>query len=369
MDISGLNSDVCHMFITYDKPYFYQGDQVSGRINLNVTGTYPASFLKLTIKGVEKIEHSLNSLPASDAPSSANNNKKTEKRNPIPKNEALLYTFKDSKILPGQYSYPFKFSLDSRIPTSFKYQDEKCKAQIYYKIKAILESKQCNLVKKKIFQVAQNVLNESKNETFIGKTQISSCCNDEGFFVVNFLNTKATYSLNEDENIKINLDLSNCHNDAIVVTVRLLQDLSFHLPNSQQSMNSRLYGRDLIRNQIIAGYKSEFEFKLCDKLPTKEESKFSPSCIAGIIECKHKLVVITDFSGACQNLKQLQPNEIPIHFSKIEEPEKNELPQIWNPIIEKPNNILYNPSKPIIQDIKMINEQIKINEKEEIVKL
>lgn len=125
----------CKLHIIYEKPFYTPGDQINGKVYVDVFQTIETSELHLKIKGKEKARTiSLQTMGGSNVKYATDDKKEYFKY------KYNLFDFNDGYVHPGQYEFPFSFKLPQDLPNSFEHNWEEhgtnCYAKIFYEIKA-----------------------------------------------------------------------------------------------------------------------------------------------------------------------------------------------------------------------------------------
>ena len=142
------------ILIELDKPYYFPGELIFGKIYLNLFQNHYSSGINLTIQGEEFVSYSEMKIKKGNNQHNSNNNhnnkntssnnqkyvKKREGKTIIYRCSELIIPFHDSIIQAGQYIFPFSFILPSHLPGSFEYYDNDNFAYIKYIIQASSES-------------------------------------------------------------------------------------------------------------------------------------------------------------------------------------------------------------------------------------
>ena len=128
---SGFNGG--YLYVKTDKPYYYQGSEVQGKIYIRLNVPMNASHLEIRIGGKEKTCFTT----SGDHP----HKEKTEHRIMQFKGTALTF---GGPLQPGDYVIPFSFQLPDHMPASIMYKNchdhNKPKVMIKYKVKAVLHT-------------------------------------------------------------------------------------------------------------------------------------------------------------------------------------------------------------------------------------
>jgi hypothetical protein len=139
------------IMIYLDQPSYRPGDVVLGNVYINMAQSFSTSCLELILK-VEQYT-SFTEEKFTDFGLRKDSETRYEGYKKLYHSKAILAKFTQSLISPGQYQYPFSFTLPPNLPGSFEYYDEFNTAYVTY----ILEARLGTL----------NSTNEIKNSTLI----------------------------------------------------------------------------------------------------------------------------------------------------------------------------------------------------------
>ena len=179
------------VLLTFDKPYFYSGDTISGNLYLNLDYSHDISNISLTLVGKENT----NWIPSSAGIEDRNRAKAARDEGsvaldiflqPIIKSgEKFIFSMFSSlgaiNASSGQYTFPFQFLLPQGLPSSFEYINEDINASIcYYAELKVNRRSSPDLTFYKGFNIRQppTSLNYSQEQNSSG--EISDCCSSKG---------------------------------------------------------------------------------------------------------------------------------------------------------------------------------------------
>ncbi len=114
------HGEIC---IATDSPSFKPGDLVRGNVYINMKQSFSTPSLNLNLK-VEEFTHF---------------NKSQDHKLHF-QGQTIIVKFRQNLIPPGQYQYPFTFTLPLNLPGSFEYYDNENTAYITYILEASLPS-------------------------------------------------------------------------------------------------------------------------------------------------------------------------------------------------------------------------------------
>lgn len=132
-----------NIYCQTDKAYFVAGENITGKIYLNLSMSFPAHSLEIEVKGKEKCKW----VTRENQQVKHGEETRNEFVDVVHKGENKILTYKvpvyyfPGGMAPaGQYTFPFSFALPGNIPATLFYCGiDKAMANIKYKIKAILE--------------------------------------------------------------------------------------------------------------------------------------------------------------------------------------------------------------------------------------
>ena len=110
-------NDYAQIYMQLDRPFYYAGEEIQGTVYLYVLNIFPIDKLMLRIKGLEKTSWETEKTETKD------NLTQTIQVQHKGKNTVLDATcplFAFTTLGPGQYSFPFKYRLDSNLPGTFE---------------------------------------------------------------------------------------------------------------------------------------------------------------------------------------------------------------------------------------------------------
>lgn len=135
-----------YLYVKTDRPYYYPGNTVLGKIYIRIEAPMDAKFLEIKISGKEKasfLRHHTENYEVNGERRTRERTEKVKMFRTYIDVRANCFTF-GSSLMPGDYTVPFEFTLPPNIPSSIMYQNlnhrERPKAHIVYKIKAIIEN-------------------------------------------------------------------------------------------------------------------------------------------------------------------------------------------------------------------------------------
>ena len=246
------------ILIELDKPYYFPGELIFGKIYLNLFQNHYSSGINLTIQGEEFVSYSEMKIKKGNNQHNSNNNhnnkntssnnqkyvKKREGKTIIYRCSELIIPFHDSIIQAGQYIFPFSFILPSHLPGSFEYYDNDNFAYIKYIIQASSESFKSHQTLKNDFLL---ILRQSPlyfhYPTRLSNTQNLStwCFFNKGSSTLNISYEKNYYCPEEKVNVICELDNTRCKLKATSIKLSLIQTII--LKNKQDKNRNKILSR------------------------------------------------------------------------------------------------------------------------------
>ena len=203
--------------ITYDKPFYHPGSQVSGNIFVQIWAHIIANDLSLKIKGKEKGQVVYLKPPEKEGDQFEYEEKSKKK-------EFFSYKFPiyswghGMPVPPGQYQFPFTFVLPNELPNSFSHHwsehGKKCYGKIEYEVKAELDAVGPDFKAKGVFNICQAVQGQISGGTAtINKEVKMCCCISKGKTIINASFEKNQYKPGEVCQILAEVDNSESSAD------------------------------------------------------------------------------------------------------------------------------------------------------------
>jgi hypothetical protein len=113
--------------VSTDKPYYFAGETVTGKIYLSLVEAFSANCLEIEVKGKEKTKW----YTHRQVERGTGENKRTERETRRHTGEyktfyyrCPLYSFGGQRAEAGQYTYPFSFTLPPFLPSSIYYRGQ-----------------------------------------------------------------------------------------------------------------------------------------------------------------------------------------------------------------------------------------------------
>jgi hypothetical protein len=139
-----------------DKPAYLSGDIVSGRADLSVTSNVVAQSLMIKWKGFERTKMSKLETYVENEQTHVRTVWVTENRDFF-KQAIPLCNFGSQVVVPGTYSYNFKFQLPHNLPGVFSSRTHNCLAAIIYKVKVFVDMQGKDIKNKSYITINENL--------------------------------------------------------------------------------------------------------------------------------------------------------------------------------------------------------------------
>jgi len=185
--MGNIDSRACfnggYLYVKTDRPYYYPGNEVMGKIHIRISQPCQAKELKMRITGKEKcsflrretITRERNGERHSETITHHEKYKKT-----LIDVSAHCFAF-GSVLMPGDYIVPFQFTLPHTLPASIMYNNkhhhDRPKAIIQYNVKAVLTTHhQGDLKYKQLLVIHEPPVPFRADEQHTQKVGITTCC-------------------------------------------------------------------------------------------------------------------------------------------------------------------------------------------------
>ena len=226
------------ILLELEKPYYYPGELIVGKIYLNFQQNFASDGIYLTLEGEEFVSFKQRKTRKSQRninyENNTNNNqtksyiKTRTGKKIIYKQEQLIIPFRDSMIYSGQYIYPFSFMLNPSLPGSFEYYDEQNSAYIKYILDVKVQSKVSdhNIKNEMLLIVRQPPQFFQYPKRLSDTKNISTwCCFDKGSSTLNISYEKNFYCPDEKVNVICELDNTRCQLKSNSIKLALIQTI------------------------------------------------------------------------------------------------------------------------------------------------
>ena len=141
-----------YIYVKTDKPFYYPGSKVYGKIYIRTEVALDASFLEIKVKGKEKASF-VRTETYQDGDQSRTRHIKEKLHRKILEFKGTCFTFQQPYLNPGDYTIPFEFDLPAHLPASIAYHNRghhaKPKAFLKYTVLATIHTHQHKKMKYK----------------------------------------------------------------------------------------------------------------------------------------------------------------------------------------------------------------------------
>lgn len=317
-----------NIYCQTDKAYFVAGEQITGKIYLNLSMSYPASSLEIEVKGKEKCKwKTRENKEIKDG-----ENTRHEFQDVIHKGERNIITYKvpvyyfPGGFAPaGQYTFPFSFALPSNLPaTLFFCGLDKAVATIKYKLKAILETSIGFNAKKMKFKqtliIRQPGTASSLNPLQRDERNVYACCcfGNKGTAKITTQFEKDAYTPDEVCRAMCDVDNSQCTKEINDISIRLMQHVELKAKDGQIYTENRLLESKrfdgLGANQATGGMNRYLELSLAgirqqarpfddNKSLDKDDlflaERIQPTAKGTIVKLHYTLTIHCNYGSVC----------------------------------------------------------------------
>lgn len=256
------------ILIELDKPYYYPGEMIIGKIYLNFHQNFSTHGIELGLEVEEfgsfkeekrrrqnhliQSQHNHNHNHTHNH--NHNNNHQIQVRLPefytklrfgkriLFKSSQIIINFPNNMIYSGQYVYPFSFMLPPGLPGSFEYYDLDNTAYIKYILEAkVLSSNSNNHIKNEILVIVRQNPQHFQYPTRLSDTKniTTWCCFGKGTSTMNISYEKNYYCPEEKVNVICELDNTRCRLDASCIKLALIQTITIKDKKNRMKVLSR----------------------------------------------------------------------------------------------------------------------------------
>lgn len=257
-----FSSSMNSMFVDFDKPYYYPGDNVMGHIYLNICSVFPAAGVEMVIKTkeyvkfkdteIQTVKHErknpqTNQMEIVDVQESVVVTR--EEKKTLFKNKTFIPVWQSQMISMGQFAFPFCFKVPENLPGSFEYYDNENAAVISYTVK----SKIVNITNKKdklkffniiIVRQSEKMLNLEKNLHLSKPLTVWGCC-DKGSVTFDVSYPKNFFYPGEHVEVYMKLDNTQSMLNATSLNVTVEQIITLRKGHHNKTLSRRIGARRL----------------------------------------------------------------------------------------------------------------------------
>ena len=167
-----------YLYVKTDRPYYYPGNKVLGKIYIRTTVPMNAKQVEIKVKGKEHASY----WRARENDGTTNRARQVKERfkRKILKFKAPCFTFQEP-LSPGDFTIPFEFTLPENIPSSMMYKNpnhnNSPSAKIKYSIRALVNTHDNKVLKYKqwliIHERPVEFIENANTETTV---PLTTCC-------------------------------------------------------------------------------------------------------------------------------------------------------------------------------------------------
>jgi sporulation-control protein spo0M len=349
-----------NVYLQTDKSYFVAGEQITGKVYLNLSMSYPASSLEIEVKGKEKCKWETRENKEIREGDNVRNefvDVKHKNDHKIISYKVPVYYFPGGMAPAGQYSFPFSFALPANIPASMFFCGfEKSVASIKYKICAVMEPSIGFNVKKMKFKQTL-IIRQPANVGALSPTQtdernVYACCcfGNKGSARITTQFEKDAYTPDEICRAMCDIDNSNCGGEIRGINISLTQHVELRAKDGRTYNETRVLENKqfdgLGANQSTGGMNRYLELSLSgikqqarpfddQKALDKDElylaERIQPTAKGHTVKLHYTLAVTCDYGSVCAE----QPNcTIPLCITPPPLPSYGQVqaPSGWAPV-------------------------------------
>ena len=242
------NSEGGYM-IHLDKPYYYPGEIVHGKIYSHFIKNFESSSVEFEIKGEEYtcVNHKKTSKK--------NNNgtyiKKRESSNILYNETHLLFKPENNIINQGHYVYPFTFKLPLNLLGTFEYYDKDIKAYIKYilEVRAIPLNGSSAIKNQVMLIIRQPPYSYGYTSKMSDKKLIKTCCClSKGDSNISVSFEKNYYCIEDRVNVVCEFDSSKCSVSLNSISLNLWQMI---IVKDNKRKCEKIIHRELSKNPFM----------------------------------------------------------------------------------------------------------------------
>jgi hypothetical protein len=271
------------ILIELEKPYYYPGELVLGKLYLNFHQNFSSHGVELGLE-VEEFgsfkeqkrrgnRHSNNIITSEqnhnhDRNHNHNTNINHNNSNQwysklrfgkriLFKSSQIIINFQNNLVYSGQYVYPFSFMLPPNLPGSFEYYDHENAAYIKYLIQAkTLSSHSNNHIKNEMLLIVRQSPQFFQYPTRLSDTKniTTWCCFGKGTSTLNISYEKNYYCPEEKVNVICELDNTRCQLKATCIKISLMQTIVIRDKKNRTKYLTRKVAESRYEGQYVSIY-------------------------------------------------------------------------------------------------------------------
>lgn len=310
-NIGGSNQ----IFIHTEKQQYYSGEVVSGTVMLSVGSPMNVDSINVKLSGYEQAQFKYEVSRQVPAPTKENPNAtRTEYETRQAREERTFFRRKynlyavKSTMMPGNYCFPFQFTLENHLPGTFTLNTEhgsstdarvryECRAEV--QVPGIFES---NLKHYQDILICQPLKNGMMAIDTYKETKVTFlCCIPKGTVSLAATIDKNAYAPGECVMLRLIVDNSKSQVDLSSFKFHLTQDITLFAGGQSKSMS-----RVVVTNRCDGVRKGDrIDRNMAVQLPLHCE----PSTDGYLVKCKYTLVVELSVPWS-PNVRVIQPVQV-----------------------------------------------------------
>jgi hypothetical protein len=349
------NQPTGSLYLRTDKGCYYAGETVTGTIYVYLPVPFAGNTLVLKVRGKEETYYVVE-VPIND-PNQDPNRPREQRyrkeyhsgRNVFYNHRIPVYVWNGAYAQPGQYSFPFAFTLNNFLPGTFALEEEEFRGHIDYELAAELETwepKKTNPIYNSIPMAIREPLKQAVS-TLQGEmtSNLSTwCCVSQGVSHIKCAFERNAYAPGETANILCEVDNSQCKlavkNLRASLKCRIsLQDSAGDHKERTEAVFSRDFDGVAALQSAIGDQRRSYSIPLVNNQTHKA---FLPSTNGQLIKCTFTLEVLADMEG-CTCCAQHPKVEVPVTiFAPMVTFDLPPPPADWHPQTMQVANLVIN---------------------------
>jgi hypothetical protein len=244
------------ILIELEKPYYYPGEMIQGKIYLNFNQNYNSHGIELGLE-VEEFGSFKVMKQRRENKRSRQYTKIRYGKRILFKSTQIIVTFHNGIVSSGQYVYPFSFILPPNLPGSFEYYDIENTAYIKYILEAkVISSNTKEHIKNEILVIVRQPPQFFQYPTRLTDTKNIStwCCLGKGTSTLNISYEKNYYCPDEKVNVICELDNTRCQLDATCIKLGLVQTITIRDKKNRTKYLSRKVAENRYESRYVLLY-------------------------------------------------------------------------------------------------------------------
>ena len=335
-------NDFAQIGITLEKPYYYPGEIINGKVLLIVLQPIPFKAIQFITLGKESTRFRYYELVGSKKRGFTGQGKRL-----ILSSQVSLAQFQEI-VAPGQYSFPFLMQIPIDVPPSYSFLAHGLinKAKVSYKFKAIANSGDPSI--KNIASVLPLLILSKGPTGNIPKAVVNEnevlccCCCDKGPCKLDVTFEKSNYILGEPMMVLINIDNSRCSVNVKALELKLMRrcttisdvNPSLHASINDEIMHTTKYIQIKKFSKSLSPVGVMLDPKQGMNVNQLNALKRMPSCRGVLLDAFYILEVRAKFETAvcCTSDSPESSLIISLETNEYVQPISYKIPQNgWNP--------------------------------------